>query len=61
MSEALIKWLTERRGVFAIVCILCITVLRFNERLSDTTFGLCFSAVVAGFLTADVFGSKGQS
>jgi hypothetical protein len=61
VSEALVKWLTERRGIFAIVCALCLTFLRYTEHLSDTTFGLCFAAVVSGFLTASVLGDKSSA
>lgn len=58
MSEALVKWLTEKRGIFALIAVLCLTFLRYTEHLGDTPFGLCFSAVVAGFLTASVMGDK---
>lgn len=54
MNDSLVKWLFERRAVFALISVICLTILRFNEHLSDTTFGLCFGSVV-GLLTAEVF------
>lgn len=58
MNADLVRWLFERKAIFALVAIVCLTVLRFTEHLADTTFGLCFSGVVAGFLTASVLGDK---
>lgn len=47
MSADLIKWLFERAAIFGIICVVCLTVLRAMDSLSDSTFSGCFTAVVA--------------
>lgn len=58
MNSDLVKWLFERKAIFALISILCLTMLRYSEHLNDTTFGLCFGSVVT-LLTVDIL--KGAS
>lgn len=61
MNTDLVKWLFERKAIFALIAILCLTLLRFTEHLADATFGLCFGSVIT-LLTVDILkgGSSGQ-
>lgn len=58
MNADLVKWLFERKAVFALIATLCLTALRFREHMSDTTFGLCFGSVV-GLLAIDILKAAG--
>lgn len=58
MTSDLVKWLFERKAIFALVCVVCLTVLRALEHLSDATFASCFVTLVGGFLTASVMSDK---
>lgn len=53
MSESFLKWLSERRFVWAVLSLISLTGLVANGKIGDGVFATCFVALSTALLATE--------